>query len=101
MRQKNQISTIIENGCQHDWILIKLGSDQPYLAQQIVHIVAVFVMFWTFYIYRLWFIIIMVTLWNIIYFEWYIYFYKYLVTNLDLIWYEIIILNDSHTMCVV
>ena len=43
--KKSNVPTIIEKGCQHDWILIKLGSDQPYLAQQIVHIVAVFVMF--------------------------------------------------------
>ena len=43
--KKSNLPTIIEKGCKHDWILIKLGSDQPYLAQQIVHIVAVFVMF--------------------------------------------------------
>ena len=43
--KKSNLPTIIENGCQHDWILIKFGRDQPYLAQQIVHIVAVVVMF--------------------------------------------------------
>ena len=49
--KKNQISTIIENGCQHDWILIKLGSDQPYLAQQIVHIVVAVVIMFKHFIY--------------------------------------------------